>query len=188
MGFYKSSEAFKDTAYVAPGGGFDSLSEDASGNLVIADGKQLLVAPGTAALPSVANKNVPSLGVNVTDTSKLALCRNTIDYLYLGSGNINTAAAYRLNVLGTMAGGVSADKVISGVGTVVVPSNVHIKIAPDAEYTLTTAMAAGVDGQHMWIEDVGGFATTFAEGFIVPANGAIEVYYSTDAAAWKEVQ
>lgn len=163
------------------GGGLTLLTET-GGNLVVADGVQILV-PDVAG-GSIKHKDGGGLGgflrLRATSltigqgagTAKLSVDSNSIDL------------TESLFLTQEMTATPSATQSITGTGSTIAVNAWHVKVSANGVYVLTTALAATADGRRCRIENVGANQITLQEGFVIAAGAFIDVCYSTDAVAW----
>jgi hypothetical protein len=177
------------------GGGHASISDDGSGNVIVAAGKdvemgtggQIHVAEGTTGDPSLTFKSFPTLyGINFNVSG-------SIDSV--GSGQVRQIVSPTYNGLfapevrtsGPLIRQPSADQAITGTGSTISVISGSAKITSDGVYTLTTALATETDCQECYIENVSANTVTLQEGVAVAQGAPVLMRYSTDAGVWEQV-
>lgn len=168
----------------APRHGHASISDDGAGNIVLADGAQLLVAAGTNVAPSIALKTNTDLGIDLQNTF-IRHYINVLSKLIVDSTGVATTG---LHVGGEAVYTPSADQLITGVASTIAPNAAQVKINSNGVYALTTAIVAGSDGQLLRIENVSVNEVTLQEGVVIPGNSIVDIVYSADLAAWAAPQ
>lgn len=195
-------------------GGHASLSADADGNVVVATGKQLLVARGTTSLPSVADSLDKTTGTN--------FLANRVDSI-MGGALKDSRATTQLSIYDTVNFQTnadcnffdhvrmskshilvpSADQTLTS-GAAILANAAHVKITSAGGVTLTATptIADGIDGQELLVENVGASAIALQDESALAGSNLenassvtrtlstkdIILYkYSSDASAWLEI-
>lgn len=186
MGYNRRS----GTGYLSSPGGHASISDDGSGNVVIAG--DVIVATGKKVKTQGGSSvSAPFLTVDGAATHGIHVAAGNVTVSVNGSDKIVVTpsviqAKDKLLVSDILTYGPTADQSITGTGSTISVNSAMLKITSDGVYTLTNALAAGADGQPVRIENVGSNQVTLQEGAVIAAAAFVDMSYSTDAGIWLE--
>lgn len=187
--------------------GHPSIS-DVDGHVVIADGKQVRVAAGSSGSPSIACKDNTDMGLDFA-AAALRHYFDGVTSMVLGSGAIETYKELRakngLKIEDLLVYMPSSEQNITSTAGVILANAPLVKINSDGAYTLasTPTIAAGTDGQILFVEYVGSNSITLqnttalsgsllrhisAGSVTLGARDFVAYQYSADDAHWQQIE
>jgi hypothetical protein len=183
MGYNRRSSG----GYLSTPGGHPSLSDDGSGDVVLKTGKKIIVP--VSVTPQVVVDGAPTTGWRWTSGFMYYYAAG-VNKTFQGAAYTQTPTNYEtrayggLRVGGVMRTETTGDQELTGVGSVIVVNAPRLRVTSTGVYVLTTAIAAGIDGQETRIENFGANDFTLQEGVLIAAGSVVDMMYSSKAVAW----
>ncbi len=148
-----------------PGGGHPSISDDGSGNVVVADGKRILGDGGTALAPFIAIKSGSGLSTGLVLSGASVLVSSAGTFVFSAHASAGIAITKKATFSGQVVFSPTATQVVDVALDTVLVNGEHLKIDQQGAVTSLAApfMAAGTDGQEVLLEFIGAGTLTLRD-------------------------